>query len=116
MLAGCAAQVERGRIAGRSISGLANALNIAHLELGRHAYGGAEQVKYLLRGLRDDVHHHVLVAAEGGDLAAWARETDQPRFAIRYAGEHDLRMIWRLGCGTCTAGAAPTGSARWWRC
>lgn len=96
MLAGCAAQVERGRIAGRSIPGAHNALNIAHLELGRHAYGGAEQVKYLLRGLRGDDHHHVLVAADGGDLAAWARDTGQALVAIRYAGEHDLRMIWRL--------------------
>lgn len=96
MLAVCAAQVERGRMACRSPSRNPPALNIAHLELGRHAYGGAEQVKYLLEGLRDDNHQHLLVAAAGGDLAAWADTIGQPCVAINFAGEHDLRLIWRL--------------------
>ncbi|MEO0614952.1 MAG: glycosyltransferase [Pseudomonadota bacterium] len=72
-------------------------MKIAHLEFGRHAYGGAEQLKYLLEGLRDDHHEHLLVAAAGGDLARWAEAADRPHVALEFAGEHDLRVVFRLG-------------------
>ncbi|MEN0044785.1 MAG: glycosyltransferase [Pseudomonadota bacterium] len=72
-------------------------MKIAHLEFGRHAYGGAEQLKYLLEGLTDDHHAHLLVAAAGGDLARWAAESDRPHEALAFSGEHDLRAVFRLG-------------------
>ena len=59
-------------------------MKIAHLEFGRHAYGGAEQLKYLLEGLTDDHHAHLLVAAAGGGLARWAAESERPHAALEF--------------------------------
>ncbi len=71
-------------------------MRIAHLELGRHLYGGAEQVRYLLDGLRDDRHQHTLVTPVDSALHDWARDEGQRCFAITFGGEHDLPFIWRL--------------------
>ncbi len=71
-------------------------MKIAHLEFGRHAYGGAEQLKYLLDGLRDDHNAHLLVAAAGGEMAAWAAGAGIDAVALDYAGEHDVAAVWRL--------------------
>ena len=47
-------------------------LHIIHVEAGKHLYGGAQQVIYLLRGLRARGHRSQLVcpagAAVGGDV------------------------------------------------
>lgn len=71
-------------------------MKIAHLEFGRHAYGGAEQLKYLLEGLGDDRTAHLLIAAAGGDMADWAAASGVDHVALPYAGEHDLRAVGRL--------------------
>ncbi|MEL7312518.1 MAG: glycosyltransferase [Pseudomonadota bacterium] len=72
-------------------------MNIAHLELGRHQYGGALQVRHLLSALRDDrAHRHELVTAAGSDLNAWAEAEGQPHAALKFGGEHDLGFVWRL--------------------
>ncbi|MEM7611161.1 MAG: glycosyltransferase family 4 protein [Pseudomonadota bacterium] len=71
-------------------------MKIAHLELGRHAYGGAEQVRYVLEGLHEDHHEHLLITPAGSDLAQWAEAAGQPVCAVRFAGEHDIAFAWRL--------------------
>lgn len=69
---------------------------IAHLELGRHLYGGAEQVRYLLEGLNEDRHQHILLTPEGSALHQWAEAAGQPVVPLRFHGEHDLGLVWRL--------------------
>lgn len=71
-------------------------MNIAHLELGRFMYGGAEQVRYLLRGMRDDAHEHTLICCRGSELAAWAESVGQPFVALPFSGEHDIAFVYRL--------------------
>ena len=45
-------------------------MKILHLETGRHLYGGARQVGYLLDGLEDFCVRNVLVCQQGSPLAA----------------------------------------------
>ncbi|MFK8053912.1 MAG: glycosyltransferase [Woeseiaceae bacterium] len=71
-------------------------MKIAHLELGRHLYGGAEQVRYLLQGLQSDEHEHVLLTPPGSALHDWALAEEQPVVPIKFSGEHDLAFIIRL--------------------
>ncbi|MEO0575604.1 MAG: glycosyltransferase [Pseudomonadota bacterium] len=71
-------------------------VNIVHLELGRFLYGGAEQVRYLLRGMRSDAHTHTLLCCQGSELAAWAQDVGQPYIALPYSGEHNLAFVLRL--------------------
>lgn len=71
-------------------------MKIAHLELGRHDYGGAAQVRFLLSAPHTDQHEHVLVAADGSALHRWAQRVGQAHVAIAFAGEHDLPFIGRF--------------------
>ncbi|MEL7024358.1 MAG: glycosyltransferase family 4 protein [Pseudomonadota bacterium] len=71
-------------------------VNIAHLELGRHQYGGALQVRHLLNALEDGVHNHRLVTAAESDLHAWAEAEGQPHAALKFRGEHDVMFVVRL--------------------
>jgi glycosyltransferase involved in cell wall biosynthesis len=48
-------------------------MRIAHIEAGRHLYGGPAQVLYLLAGLRARGVENVLVCASGGELEQAAR-------------------------------------------
>ena len=45
-------------------------MRVAHIESGKHAYGGAAQVRYLLEGLADAQIDNILICARGGALAA----------------------------------------------
>jgi glycosyltransferase involved in cell wall biosynthesis len=45
-------------------------MRIVHIEAGRHLYGGAAQVRYLIDGLASTKVENVLVCARGGALAA----------------------------------------------
>ena len=72
-------------------------MRIMHLELGRHLYGGAKQVEYLIKAIAvqsNAVEQH-LVCAEGSDIAA-LRLSDCETHALPYAGEPDISILWRL--------------------
>lgn len=73
-------------------------MRVLHLEFGRHLYGGALQVVYLLRGLEahPDIQNEVVVPLETPlPEAVPARET--VRFhRMPMAGELDIRLMWRL--------------------
>ena len=71
-------------------------LRIVHLETGRHLYGGAAQVLYLLDGLRERGVEGVLVTPPGSELEAAARARGLAVHPIPLAGEADLRFIPRL--------------------
>lgn len=67
-----------------------------HIEMGRHRLGGTMQVYYLMRGLRQRGQPAVLVCARGGDLHRLAEADGLELRAVDFAGDVDLRFIWRL--------------------
>ena len=67
-----------------------------HIEMGRHRLGGTMQVYYLMRGLRERGVPAVLVCARGGDLHQLATRDGLNLRAVDFAGDVDLRFVWRL--------------------
>ena len=65
-------------------------LNIVHVETGRHFYGGAQQVIWLVRGLRDRGVGSLLVCPDDAELNDVARQAGLPVCNIPCAGEHDV--------------------------
>jgi glycosyltransferase involved in cell wall biosynthesis len=69
-------------------------MRILHIEAGRHLYGGAAQVRYLIDGLGRERVDNVLVCPPGSALAA---EPPAGRIApVAMHGELDLAMLPRL--------------------
>lgn len=71
-------------------------LTVLHVEAGRHLYGGALQVVYLLRGLQAEGVRNILVCPEGSAVAAAARETGAEVIETPMAGDADLGLVFRL--------------------
>ncbi len=71
-------------------------LTVLHVEAGRHLYGGALQVVYLLRGLQAEGVRNILVCPEGSAVAAAARETGAEVIGIPMGGDADLALVFRL--------------------
>jgi glycosyltransferase involved in cell wall biosynthesis len=71
-------------------------MRVVHVESGRHFYGGAAQVEYLLGGLNAARVDNVLVCAAGGELAARAAGLADV-VALPMRGELDVAMLWRIG-------------------
>lgn len=72
-------------------------MRIVHLELGRHLYGGAKQVVYLINAIHAQnapIEQH-LVCAKESDIAALSLPGCVTH-ALPYAGEVDMSMLWRL--------------------
>ena len=71
-------------------------MKVLHVESGRHLYGGAKQVLYILQGLAERGVHNVLACPRGAHIAAEARAfaevVEMPR-----GGDADLGMVRRLG-------------------
>lgn len=70
-------------------------LTVVHVETGRHLYGGALQVYYLLRGLTARGVRNVLVCPEGSAIAQAAAGVAEVR-TLPMRGELDLAFIGRL--------------------
>lgn len=72
-------------------------MKVLHIELGKHLYGGAKQVTFIMRGLRDDFSvENVLLATRG---SAIAKEMQSQGFAvieIPAGGDLDIGLIWRI--------------------
>lgn len=71
-------------------------MRIAHLETGRHFYGGAQQVLQLLDGLRAAGVDNELYCVPDSEIAAYARLKQHTVIPIPLAGDHDLRFARRL--------------------
>lgn len=69
-------------------------MRVMHLETGMHLYGGAAQVRYLIRGLNAEGVDNVLVCPAGSAIAgaAAARRVIE----IPVAGDFDVRLFNRL--------------------
>ena len=71
-------------------------LTVLHVEAGRHLYGGALQVVYLLRGLQAEGVRNLLVCPEGSHIASAARETGAEVIETPMGGDADLGLVFRL--------------------
>ncbi len=71
-------------------------MKVIHVESGRHLYGGALQVKFLLDGLRALAGEHVLVCPRSSEIARVCEGVGHQVRAIPMSGEIDLRMLTRL--------------------
>jgi len=73
-----------------------NRMRILHVETGRHLYGGALQVLYLLRGLRDSQGtENILVCPRGSKIALTPSDAARIR-EIPMKGDLDLGFFLRL--------------------
>ena len=69
---------------------------VIHVEAGMHLYGGALQVFYLLRGLREKPFRNVLVCPEGSAIGQAAEEMVDRVYEVPMKGDLDLGFISRL--------------------
>lgn len=70
-------------------------IHILHIETGRHLYGGALQVYYLMKGIAENGCVNTIVCPSGSDLA----KIDTPGtqiFSITMRGELDILFMLRL--------------------
>lgn len=70
-------------------------MRILHIEAGRHLYGGARQVLYLLQGLKARGHENLLVCPLGSAIAERAAPFAEIQ-ALPLGGDLDVGLIGRL--------------------
>ncbi len=71
-------------------------MTVIHVEAGKHLYGGALQVFYLMRGLADKPIKNVLVCPEGSAIAQAASGVIDQVYEVPMGGDLDLGFISRL--------------------
>ena len=71
-------------------------MKTVHVETGRHVYGGAQQVLYIVRGLEERGVDSTLVCVPGSDVAAAARDLKLNVLELPCRGDLDLGFVWRL--------------------
>lgn len=71
-------------------------MKVLHLEAGRHLYGGARQVAYLLEGLTGQGVENVLVCPVGSAIGIELKGRIKRVHEIPMGGDLDLGLIWRL--------------------
>jgi glycosyltransferase involved in cell wall biosynthesis len=71
-------------------------VKVLHVETGRHFYGGAKQVAYLLAGLQRRALDNCLVTPPGAPLASAARSCGARVYELPMRGDLDLRFLVRL--------------------
>ncbi|MBK1693068.1 glycosyltransferase [Ectothiorhodospira mobilis] len=71
-------------------------MRVLHVEAGRHLYGGALQVRYLMEGLARRGVANVLVCPEGADVAEGAGAYCERVWPLPMGGDLDLKFVHRL--------------------
>lgn len=71
-------------------------MKVLHVEAGRHLYGGARQVAYLLEGLEKLGVESVLACPAGSAIANELKGRITAVHEIRMGGDLDLGLVWRL--------------------
>ena len=71
-------------------------VKVMHIEWGRHLYGGARQVAYLLNHLPGEAGTHHLVGGDGAAILAAVVNPAIHKHALPFAGDLDLASIQRL--------------------
>lgn len=71
-------------------------VKVLHIEAGRHLYGGALQVLFLLKGLRRPGETHLLACPRDGAIAKAGEGLVDRLYAMRMGGDLDLALYFRL--------------------
>ncbi|MEW8505623.1 MAG: glycosyltransferase [Candidatus Thiodiazotropha sp.] len=71
-------------------------MRVLHVEAGKHLYGGAKQVIYLLTGLQQQGVESLLVCPPGSAVAEAAREIGVAVEELPMGGDLDIGMAFRL--------------------
>ena len=71
-------------------------MKVVHVETGRHLYGGAQQVIYLVRGLQNRGVDSTIVCPPGSAVDAAARRKDLSVHNIHCGGDLDIAFMFRL--------------------
>ncbi len=71
-------------------------MKVMHIELGRHLYGGARQVAYLLNGIPPESGEHCLVACEQAAVLEAVNHPAIQKHPLPFSGDLDLAYIARL--------------------
>ncbi len=71
-------------------------MKVLHVETGMHLYGGALQVAFLVRGLRERGIGTVMVCPRGSAIAEAAADTVDTLHTVPMSGDLDLSFIPRL--------------------
>lgn len=71
-------------------------MKVLHVETGRHLYGGARQVAYLLNGLSRYPGQHALVCSDVGEMARAIENGAVTLYPVPMRGDLDLAFIGRL--------------------
>jgi glycosyltransferase involved in cell wall biosynthesis len=71
-------------------------MKVVHVELGRHLYGGARQVAYLLEGLAAWPGGHALVCSEDAAIAQAVRNPAVSVWPMAFRGDLDAGFVRRL--------------------
>jgi glycosyltransferase involved in cell wall biosynthesis len=71
-------------------------MKVMHLELGRYLYGGARQVAYLLDGLGAFPGEHVLVCAQGSEIATALHNPRVKVIELPFSGDADFGFLNRV--------------------
>lgn len=71
-------------------------LRVAHIELGKHLYGGAQQVLYLLAALPQEEVDSLLICPRGSAVGEGARRLGIEVEEIDYHGDLDWRAVSRI--------------------
>lgn len=71
-------------------------MKILHVETGRHFYGGAQQVVYLVEGLAEAGVDNVLACLPDTELDAAARRLGVPVYNLGCASDLDFTFAWWL--------------------
>jgi glycosyltransferase involved in cell wall biosynthesis len=70
-------------------------MKILHVEAGKHYYGGARQVAYIIEGLAQRGVENVLACPIAADIADAVGSTAQVQ-QIAMGGDADIGIVWRL--------------------
>ncbi len=71
-------------------------MKIVHVETGRHFYGGAQQVIWLIQGLEARGIDNLLVCTRHSAIEAVAADAGLQVTSLPCSGELDLAFVWRL--------------------
>ncbi|BBA35198.1 GDP-mannose-dependent alpha-(1-6)-phosphatidylinositol monomannoside mannosyltransferase [Methylocaldum marinum] len=71
-------------------------MKVLHVEMGRHLYGGARQVAYLLNGLSRFPGRHVLACGDGAEIVGAVQNPAVEIRPLPFRGDADVVFIGRL--------------------
>jgi glycosyltransferase involved in cell wall biosynthesis len=71
-------------------------MTVMHVETGKHLYGGALQVFYLLKGLADKPMRNILVCSKGSAIGSASTNFADKIYEIPVRGDLDITFISRL--------------------